>query len=395
MSGIKYRNTIIMKDFDVKAILRKDKKRLDGTCPVYLKVTIDRKSTKMPTKFKAEEPDWNVKQGCFKEAKSSPKNNALRKRRSEIEDFIYTQHAAGKDLTIELLKEQFAKKKDSGFYLLLDECYKAKFRSIKPGTKNHYLLVKTRLKEFNPNLSISDVTVDFLHRFEGWLIKKIGNKVNAIWQHHKILKMVINYGIKRKIIQDNPYTDFHVKRGEPRTEALTEHEVKILRELEFPREKNNRNRGLELSRDMFLFSCYTSLRFSDIVRIEKKHIIDDGHISIEQEKTGKLVSVPINKHAKQIIDKYLDEKRERIFPAKKNQVCNRDLKRIAEKCGIETNLHFHLSRHSFGTIWANKGLNAFTLSKVMGHSSIKTTMIYVNSDINSISRQMEAFNTFD
>lgn len=384
-----------MKDFDVKAILRKDKKRLDGTCPVYLKVTIDRKSTKVPTNFKVEEQDWNVKQACFKEAKSSPKNSALRKRISEIEDFLYIQQAAGVDLTIELLKGQFTRKRDSGFYSLLDECYKAKFRSIKPGTKKHYLLVQKRLKEFKPNLSISDITVNFLYRFEDWLIKKIGNKVNAIWMHHKILKMIINYGIKRKVMQDNPYSDFHVKRGEPRTEALTEHEVKVLRELEFPREKNNRNRGLELTRDMFLFSCYTGLRYSDTVRIEKKHIIDDEHISIEQEKTGKPVLIPINKYAKELIDKYFDKGRERIFPAKKNQVCNRDLKRIAEKCGIETNLHFHLSRHSFGTIWANKGLNAFTLSKVMGHSSIKTTMIYVNGDINSISKQMEALKAFD
>ncbi|MFP9117179.1 tyrosine-type recombinase/integrase [Flavobacterium sp. RNTU_13] len=379
-----------MEDFKVKPILRKDKKRQDGLCPIYIKVIIKRKNIKLPTNMLAEESVWNTKLGTFKEAASSIKNSLLKKQTSEIDTYLWQQVAAENEPTLEMVKNQFTKQKNSGFYVLLEECYQAKFREIKPGTQKHYLLVRKRLKQFQPNINLSDLNQKFLMKFENFLVKE-GVGIDGIWQHHKILKSIINYGIKRKVIKNNPYIDFKVKKGKPRMETLTEDDIIVLKNLTFEEGARGKNTGLELTRDMFLFSCYTSLRYGDAVRLNKKNITKDNEgelqITMITEKTGSVVNVPLSDSAVQLIEKYSCAERDTIFPAKKNQVCNRDLKRIAELSGITTNLHFHLSRHTFGSLMASR-LSAFDLSKTMGHSNIKTTMIYVNTNTSNIRKQM-------
>ncbi len=385
-----------MKDFNVKAILRKDKKRQDGQCPIYIKVTIERKTIKLPTNMNSEEAGWDTKFSSFKEAASSIKNSVLKKRVGEIEKFLWQQVAADNELTLEMVKNQFTKQKNSAFYALLEECYQAKFREIKPGTQKHYLLVKKRLKKFQPKINLSDLNHKFPLKFENFLIKE-GVGVDGIWQHHKILKAIINYGIKRKVIKESPYLDFKVKKGKPRMETLTEDDIATLKRLTFTEGARGKDTGLEVTRDMFLFSCYTSLRYGDVVRLSNKHIIKDNggelQISLTTEKTGTVVNIPLINDAVQLIGKYSSPERETIFPSKKNQVCHRDLKRIGELSGITVNLHFHLSRHTFGSMMASK-LSAFDLSKTMGHSNIKTTMIYVNSNISNIRKQMATSKIF-
>jgi integrase len=375
-----------MKHFSVKAILREDKQKQDGKCPVNIRVTIDKKQLKLSTGMYTEQANWNTKEGCFKEAKSSVKNSALKKKVNDVEDFLWKQAAAEIEVTTELVKSQFTNHKNSGFYALLEECYQFKFREVKPGTQKHYLLVEKRLKEFQPNLNINDLDHKFPLRFEKFLTKK-GLTVHSIWQHHKIMKSIINYGLKRKAIKENPYLDFKVKKGEARMESLTADQIRTVKELSIVIGPKKRNVGLELTRDMFLFSCYTALRFGDASQLTKKQVIDNSYLSVAQEKTGSLVNIPLAQDALDIINKYSSPDRDTIFPHKTNQVCNRGLKRIAEMCDIDINVHFHLSRHSFGSIMARK-LSAFDLSKTMGHTNIKTTMIYVNSNIDDIREQM-------
>jgi integrase/recombinase XerD len=375
-----------MKNFSVKAIIRADKQKQNGKCPIYIRVTIEKKQLKLPTPLETEPADWNAKEGIFKETKSSVKNSALKKRVNEIEDFLLKHIAAENEITIELVKNNFTKQKNTAFYVFLNDFIEYKFRTIKPGTQNHYRLVERRLKEFNPNLNITDLDDKFPLRFEKFLIKKeIG--VDGIWQHHKNMKTIINYGLKRKVLNENPYLDFKVKKGKQRIEALTIDQVRAIRDLKIVIGPKRKNMGLDSIRDMFLLSCYTSLRFGDVMQLTTKHIIDNTYISIVQEKTGSIVNIPLAPESLELIEKNKCPGRSTIFPQRKNQTCNRGLKRIAEMCDIDINVHFHLARHSFGSIMARK-LTAFDLSKTMGHSNIKTTMIYVNSNINDIREQM-------
>jgi len=378
-------------NFSVKAILRKDKKREDNTCPVYYRVTINRQSLKLPSGEYIEESKWNIKESLFKGSKSSIPNTRLDKHISSIKDYIRTEDMLGNDITIQKVKEHFANNGSKGFYDVLEQCFQIKFLEINPSTQKHYQLAKKRLLEFKPKIRFADIDLNFVQKFDIFLRNK-GIGVEGLWMHHKILKVVIRFAIKKRVLKFNPYEDFKVKRGNPKFGYLGEQEISDIRSLEFPNDEGGR--GLELTRDMFLFGCYTGLRYSDVSRVKKTDIIEGSHISLLTQKTGKWVNIPIFETVDLIIQKYKSAGRSEIFPFRTNQCCNRDLKFIAEECGITKLLTFHMSRHSFATNLVTSNVNPFIVSQLLGHSSMTQTLIYVNANTGDIRKQMEGVNLF-
>lgn len=381
-----------MGHFNVKAILRSDKKRKDGSCPVYVKITVSSRCTKIPVGVYGTAEEWDPLVGSFTEQGSSVRNSILRKKVAGIEEFLWQQVAANNELSIAAVRFHFGKAGRRDFYSLLEECYKHQFGLVAPCTKKHYLLVKRRLLEFDSTIGLNKINEDFLLRFEAFLRSRgIGD--GGVGTHHKVLRVVLNYGIKKKIIRENPYFYFKVKRGQSRYTNLSEGQIKSIQSLQITDGKEKFSR-LELTRDMFLFSCYTALRFGDVCSLTKDNIVNSSYLEMRQNKTGSVVRIPLLERSTTIMSKYMCAERESLFPSISNQVANRHLKTIARMCSIEINLHFHLSRHSFGTIMAKNGINAFSLSKLMGHRSIKTTMLYVNNTVEIDREQMARVSIF-
>ena len=382
----------MIQSFSVKAILRTDKKRLDGTCPICYRVTIDRRTVKLSSKEYIEESKWNFKTNMFTGSKVSKSNLSLDKMVSDIKDYIRTENIQGNTATIDKVKEHFSNQGSKGFYDVMDQCFKIKFLEINPSTQKHYELVNKRLLEFKPKLNLADIDLSFIQKFDKFLRNK-GIGIDGLWQHHKILKVIIRFALKKKQLKSNPYDDFKVKRGKPKFGYLTEQEIFAIRSLEFPDDEGGR--GLELTRDMFLLGCYAGLRYSDVSNIKKTDIIEGSHISIITQKTGKWVNIPLFENtADLVIKKYMSKNRAEIFPYRSNQCCNRDLKIIADRCGIDKILTFHMSRHSFATNLVTSNVNPFIVSQLLGHSSMSQTLIYVNANTDDVRKQMEGVNLF-
>jgi len=122
----------------------------------------------------------------------------------------------------------------------------------------------------------------------------------------------------------------------------------------------------------FLFSCFTGLRISDIKNIESEHIIGD-YIVFVSEKTGKLQRIQMNESAKKFIGK------QKPFNSNyTDEYTNRTLKDICKICGIKKRVTYHVSRHTFATNFIISGGNVTVLQKLLGHSKIEDTMIYVH-----------------
>ena len=122
----------------------------------------------------------------------------------------------------------------------------------------------------------------------------------------------------------------------------------------------------------FLFSCFTGLRISDIDNLKEENIISDS-LAFTTVKTGKFQRINMNESAK----KYIDPKI--IFPAGyTGEYINRELKDIAKICGIRKNISYHVSRHTFATNFLICGGRVEHLQKILGHSKITDTMIYVH-----------------
>lgn len=380
--------------FSVKAILRTDKKKLDGTCPINYRVTINSKVVKLSSGESCEAANWNSQKGCFRGSASSEENSVIDNDMSRIKDFLRQQKSLNKPLDIELIKSFWSTYDLDDFYEFYDKFCEKKFAELSDGTQYHYELLKKRLKSFRKEIKISQINLKFIEDFDSFMSKKLKTGDYGIWGRHKNLKAVLSYAVKNELISKNPYDEFtkHIQ-PDPETQSLNPIEIKLMERVVFSRFKFSR--GLEFSRDLFLFSFYTGLRYSDVVALTKDKIVNNETICLKMQKTKKQVQVPLSIKAKRIIQKYSDSERTLIFPERTNVSVNRDLKKIASICKIKKTVHFHVARHTFATILVNNNTNPFLVMKLLGHSDIRMTQRYVNNDINDLSKVVAGVGAFN
>lgn len=384
---------MIKQNYSVKTILRKDKKRKDGTCPIYYQVIINSVTLKLPSGEYCEESKWNAQDGCLKGSKSSHENCALDYGMTRIKKFIWEQRAIGTHLDIELVKSFFSTNDNDDFYEFYDNFCKKKFLDLKEGTQEHYLILRRRLKSFKNDIKLSQINLKFIENFDAFLRIKLSTGDSGVWSRHKNLKAVLGFAYKNKRINKNPYDDFKLTQTTPEIIPLTTTELRLIEKIKFS--SFPKGKGHQISRDMFLFSSFCGLRFSDVTKLKKENIINGESISIKMQKTSKFVNVPLTEKAKIILAKYISHNNETIFPKRSNECVNRDLKDIASLCKIKKNVHFHLARHTFASILANSDVNAFKIMQSMGHSDVRVTQRYVNSSIEDLSKMFSKISAFN
>jgi site-specific recombinase XerD len=206
--------------------------------------------------------------------------------------------------------------------------------------------------------------------------------------------------IRRAISQDtlkrNPFASYVSEKPLKQRRHLTMEEFQKLLDTSIM-EKN-----LNKTRDMFLFSCFTGLSFADMHNLSEHHVTTDEQgvkwIRINRRKTGSECNIRLLKQADAIMEKYGNERTgDKIFRMITLNNMGNHLKIIAKKCGIETNLTFHMARHTYATqVCLSQGVPIETLCKMMGHRSIQTTQIYakitsqkVNEDMKLLSGKIE------
>lgn len=380
-----------MQKFTAKAFLRKQTVNREGKYPIYIRVRIEGKRYKTSTGLHVKESEWDVKGGCYKGSKSSLDNCSLNNELSRIINYLNEQRSIGTTIDIELVKSFYAVKDKADFYEYFDTYCKKKFTDLSEGTQKHYELLGRRLKEFKKQIRFSDFTLAFIEKFDKYLRMQIESGTHGTYSRHKNLKTILLFAHKEGLLKYNPYDDFKLARGKSKYGSLTEEELETIENFDFSDVENGYS--LEVTRDMFLFACYTGLRSSDVLNLSKEHILKK-HIKIEMQKTKEIVEVPLTSKSRAILNKYSGD-RKKIFPRRTNQCLNRHLKTIADLCKIEQTITFHLGRHSCATIMASAGVNLFIIMKILGHKDIKTTQIYVNPNLNTLAEQMNGVKFFN
>ena len=151
---------------------------------------------------------------------------------------------------------------------------------------------------------------------------------------------------------------------------------------------------LELVRDLFVFSCFTGLAYIDVANLTSENIVtldDKQWIMTKRQKMSVATNVLLLDIPKNIIEKYSDKtyRDGKLFPMLTNQRTNSYLKEIADICGIKKDLTFHMARHTFATMSLSKGVSMESVSKMLGHTNIKTTQIYARITNKKIEHDME------
>jgi site-specific recombinase XerD len=241
------------------------------------------------------------------------------------------------------------------------------------------------LKEFlekslkKSDVRLCDLDKMFIESYEAYLKSNKSLKQNSAAKDIKNLCRVINKAICYKWISNDPFKNFSCPYVNPPRSYLTEEEINALLKKEFTINR------LARVRDLFIFQIYTGLSYIDMTEFTEENIeigIDGKRwIVIHRKKTGIRSSIPILPRAQEVLDKYENDplcvSENKILPFYCNQRMNGYLKEIADICGIKKTLTTHLARHTFATtITLSHGVPIETVSKMLGHSDLKTTQIY-------------------
>jgi len=317
-------------------------------------------------------------------------NNRLSKVISRVQDIYNQLESKGKPFSVlDVRSKMLGEIDEKGVLEVLDDVIKGITVRVgndySEGTLKHYKTTRDRLAEFfkikfNRNdLALSNIDYNLLTSFDLYLKADLCLKPNTALTYHKHLKKVLNTAIAMNQISGNPYNSFKVTRNETHRDYLT------LGELEKIKMKELSTLRMEIIRDVFVFACYTGLGYAELSKLNNLHIYrgDDGGswIIIDRDKTDIRCRVPILPQAKAILEKYenfpTNKNRGKLLPVNSNQKMNEYLKELAGICGINKNLSMHVARHTFATsVTLANGVPIETVSKMLGHTSIKTTQIY-------------------
>lgn len=244
--------------------------------------------------------------------------------------------------------------------------------------------------QFNINdIALTDINYSFIVEYETYLRTKSSYSVNTTAKYIQRFKHIIIIAKNNGWIQSDPFANYRIRLVKVDRGYLTEEELSAIMNRKFSLKR------LEQVRDLFIFSCFTGLAYIDVYSLREIHIrksFDERlWIMKKRKKTGIQSNILLLDVPKMILEKYKDKFSDgKVLPVLSNQKMNAYLKEIADFSGIKKNLTFHLARHTFATTVAlAKGVPIETVSKMLGHTSIKTTQIYARITDSKIGNDMQ------
>lgn len=265
------------------------------------------------------------------------------------------------------------------------------------GTLGRYRTCISHIQEFlNWKLKVSDIDVKknnytFLNDFEFFLRTEKSCNNNSAVKYIKNFGKIIRSCLANGWMEKDPFLNYHSNFDEVTRVFLNEQELEKLFNKDF------KNERLSQVRYIFLFSCYTGLAYIDTQKLTKNHINIglDGNkwIYAVRQKTKTTSNIPVHPQAEDIIKKYVNHptciNTGKLLPVLSNQKMNAYLKEIADLCGINKELTYHIARHTFATtVTLSNGVPIESVSKMLGHKNIKTTQHYAKILDKKVSEDM-------
>jgi len=394
--------------FGVHFILRQERE-VRGKCPIYARVVVNKTRCELALKCWIQKEDWNSIKGFAKpkDEELNGLNSYLETVKGKISGHFRSLDLSDSILTAEILKNAYLGNDiDENKYSLLwlsKEHNVIMNKVLKPGSLKNYFTTEKYLqnflkKKYNAgDIYLKELKYEFITAFEYYLrnhpLKKNDPCTNnGTMKHLERLKKMVSWATKNGWIEKDPFMYYQLKFKRTERDYLSADEMSCIENYDFE------NGMLQKVRDLFIFSCYTGLSYIDLIELKPQQIIKSIEgvkwIKSSREKTGIAVNVPLLEPAVIIADKFSKEDearfRETVFPKISNQEVNRSLKVIAEISGIKKYLTFHLARHTFATtVTLMNGVPIESISKMLGHSKITTTMIYARVTQSKIRMDME------
>lgn len=373
--------------------------------PVYMRITVDGRRSEISTHRKVDPKKWNHKGGKLRGTKGEVKelNNYLDFLKSKVYDAYLELKKDGEEISSKAIKNEYLGIRNKKHLLL--ETFMEHNNRLKNlvgkdysiSTVKKYETTQRHIENFvHSHFKLKDILIDkvdhqFIIDFEYYLkgTKKCNH--NSTVKYIKIFKKIVLLALANNWITINPFLNYKVRLKEVKREYLSSQEIQTMLDKDF------RMARLNLVRDIFIFSCYTGLSYADVKKLSKNNLVKgiDGEMWIKtnRTKTHTKSNIPLLPIAIEILNKYKNhlyvKDKDILLPVLSNQKSNAYLKEIADLCGITKNLTTHLARHTFATtVTLANGVPIESVSKMLGHKSLRTTQHYAKILDRKVSNDM-------
>jgi len=402
--------------FKVLFYLKKNAPRKNGFVPVMCRITIDGTISQFSCKLDVDPKLWDTAAGRMsgRSDQAVQANRMLDKIRVGItkhhqevfeqEGYVSAEKVRNAYLGLDSKRETLLSVY-SDFLQEVEKGYRsgAHSRSSKVKyTRTYNLLAEfIRLKFGYNDIALKEIQPSFITDFEFFMKMDKGLDINTICLYIFPLRKMISIAINHGWLYRDPFWKYKISPEERDRGFLSKEEIKALMEMKFHK-KNH-----ELIRDMFIFSTFTGLAYSDLhnLRRENLQIAFDGHpwIITRRQKTDVTSSIWLLDIPLKILEKYEGTaKGDKLLPLPCYDTANRLIQAIGRQCGISKKETWHIARHTYATqVCLANGVPIESLSKMLGHTNIKTTQIYakilnekVGNDMEALSRTLNSLPHF-
>lgn len=370
---------------------RKNQLNPHGTALLQVEAYLERRKVYFSTHIYLAPHQWDVQRRMIvRHPHAETLNMMLHDFMIELERKELTLWRNGQEVTLSRLKDEFHTRISLSFLEFVKKDITVS--GLKLSTQKNRLTTYDLLIRYNSALTFKDLTPQFVYDFERFLYSN-GLHINTVAKHMKHLKAFVNSAINKGYLKadEYPFRRYRIKTKDGKHAFLLPEEVEKLEALttaELPP-------GIAHTLDVFLFCCYTGIRYSDFRSLSEdniQRIEGKPWLVFRTQKTDTEVKLPVTLlfegKAWTMLKKYRD-RLHRFFSVGSNSNLNKQLIRLGQLAGIDKHFSFHSARHTNATLLIYKGANITTVQKLLGHRDLSTTQIYSDVMESTIVRDLK------
>ncbi len=382
----------------------------DGSQTIYLRMTIDRKMRTFHSGISIPAKYWNKDKQLIKLnvkglANARELADNLKSQKETLEKAILHIQAKGETVTFEAVKRILENENGKSFVGYCKWRMDKETGIRKASTIVKYRTYIRRIEKFDAEVDLLGITPRWLEGFHNSMLA-LGFAKNTIWAQFSYIKKIMAYATKHGDIPKNPFILFENPKGEKVEKTYLEKEelmrlLKLFQNGDLKRENlpeghkyKKRDRDwLHEALQVFLASCFTGLRYSDISALTHANFSKES-INVVMEKTQGQIKIPISEPLRTILN--LKDRDKPLFLNRMidNVKINRVLREIGELAKLDKHITFHSSRHTFAIIGLEVGIPIDVVSNLLGHTKITTTQIYARVVDQRKKKEMQKMDVF-
>lgn len=379
-------------------ILRGKNKK--GEASVYVTFYLQSQKIEIPARFTIPISAFDKKKGTIKSSYefSEDRNLILQDIKARANDILVKYRLRNKEVSPGQFRIEYRNPgKFSEFFAFAKNYQILRFKELADGTQRHHKSCLKLLRDFKNPLYFDELTPDFFRKFILYLRRERGNCEVTISKTLKSIAVYLNEAVRDEYLPLNPLKEVKM-RGciDTTAEAITREELTRLVDLY---NRNTCEEKLQKSLEFFLFMCFSSLHIGDARELTIDQVSDKeiAYVRIKLRNIlPKITRVPLSEPAKHIIKKWIGQREKgKVFKGLRNNcLINKDLKVLADMVGIKIKVSAKTGRHTFATLFLSETKDLNSLRDILGHSSLKHTMVYAHVlDADKISG-VSTFNNF-